>query len=151
MSPTNEVAREAVEQPLEFTDLKQLAPLTPDSLPFWQAAQEGILRLPRCQECSRLIVYPRSFCPHCQSDAVSWEEQAGDATVWSFTVVHHSRSPRWQALVPYIVAIVEFEPGARFTSRIVDCDPSDVRIGMSVEVKFVDQDGIRVPVFRPSR
>lgn len=130
--------------------LDPVAPLTPDSRRFWEGAASGILSLPRCCTCRRLIAYPRSFCPHCGADEVEWETLSGDATVYSFVVVHKSRNRDWTERAPYVPAIVEIEPGALLTTRIVDCDPSTVSVGMPVNVTFEKRpDGVTVPNFRP--
>jgi uncharacterized OB-fold protein len=139
-----------VDGTLAFSDLDPLAPLSPDSLPFWEGVQREELRLPRCRRCRRLIAYPRSFCPHCQFDQVTWETLDGTGSVWSFTVIHHSRQAVWEDVVPYVVAVVEVEPGARLTARLVECDPAAVAIGMPVRISFVERpDGLRIPVLRP--
>ena len=35
----------------------------PSSQPFWEAARQGRLMLPRCLACGRCHWYPRAFCP----------------------------------------------------------------------------------------
>ena len=55
---------------------------------------------------------------------------------------------------PYAVAEVELEeqPGLVIVTNIVDCDVSDVRIGLPVEVTFEDRSPeVTIPQFRPRR
>ena len=55
------------------------------------------------------------------------------------------------AASPYPVAVVELEeqPGLRITSTVVRCDPSEVAIGMPVELAWIDRDGVPLPAFEP--
>lgn len=55
--------------------------------------------------------------------------------------------------MPYVVAIVELveQEGLQLTTRIVNCDPGDVRIGMPVSIVFDDRDGVRLPLFEPDK
>ena len=53
--------------------------------------------------------------------------------------------------VPYILALVELDEGVKMFTNIVDCEPSNVQIGMSVEVTFVQANNqISVPYFKPA-
>jgi uncharacterized OB-fold protein len=74
---------------------------------------------------------------------------SGKGTVFSYTVSHQAFLP--DLAVPYVVAIVELveQDGLQLTTRIVNCDPDDVRIGMPVKVVFTDHDGVRLPFFEP--
>ena len=59
-----------------------------DTEPFWQAAKAGRLAAPQCADCGAFRLPPTPFCPACQSTAVNWVELSGDASVYSFAVVH---------------------------------------------------------------
>jgi len=55
--------------------------------------------------------------------------------------------------VPYIIAIVELEGGARIPTNLVgiDPDPEKIEVGMPVEVTFDDvTDDVTLPRFRPA-
>jgi uncharacterized OB-fold protein len=55
--------------------------------------------------------------------------------------------------IPYVVATVELdeEPGLMFLTQLVDCSEDDLRIGMPVEVTFVDlHPELTLPCFRPA-
>ncbi|MDP6953885.1 MAG: zinc ribbon domain-containing protein, partial [Alphaproteobacteria bacterium] len=47
----------------------------------------GRLRLQRCNDCEAWVFYPRSLCPHCQSESLAWHEPSGRGTVYSTSVV----------------------------------------------------------------
>lgn len=74
---------------------------------------------------------------------------SGRGTIYTFTINHQPFLPGLP--VPYVVAIVELseQEGLQLTTRIVNCKPEDVRIGMRVRVVFIDHDNIRLPLFEP--
>lgn len=43
------------------------------------------------------------------------------------------------------------QDGLRFTGTIVGCAPRDVRIGMPVELTWIERGGSPYPAFRPAR
>jgi uncharacterized OB-fold protein len=127
---------------------------SPDPLtaPYWEAAVERKLRLPRCRACEKWHFYPRSLCPHCGSADLEWRDAEGCGEVFSFSVIHRAPSPAFAADVPYVVAIVSLAEGPHLMTNIVGCAPGSVRIGMPVAVDFkVLDDGASLPVFRPAR
>jgi uncharacterized OB-fold protein len=88
------------------------------------------------------------MCPHCHS--VAWDEQhlAGTGRLYSYAVLHHPRSPRFE--YPVLAALVDLDEGVRIVTNLVGVEPSDIRIGMRLAVEFepTSDDGT-VPVFRP--
>jgi uncharacterized OB-fold protein len=53
---------------------------------------------------------------------------------------------------PIVAIIVDLEEGERMASTLVECKPEDVSIGMAVEaVIHEDEDGFKIPFFRPAR
>lgn len=120
-----------------------------DTRPFWEAAQRGRLQIQQCRSCRRHIFYPRVVCPHCMSDQIDWITASGRATVYSYTVVHRAPA-EFRDEVPYVVALVELDEGVRMMTRLVDCRPQDVSIGMALEVDFRPLTAeIALPYFRP--
>lgn len=61
---------------------------------------------------------------------------SGRGTVYSH-VVHHAPKVPGRSL-PFVVALVELEEGVRMLGELRGVDPSEVRIGMPVEVTFLD-------------
>jgi uncharacterized OB-fold protein len=55
--------------------------------------------------------------------------------VLTYTVIHQGQKG-FDAQVPYVMAIIEFEGGVTVLGQIVDCDPEDVAIGMEVKPVF---------------
>ena len=116
-------------------------PEVPDlSMPFWEAARDHKLIIPRCRPCNRFFWYPREACPNClESDSWEWQEVSGNARLHTFTIVYQPQHPAFQEDVPYVFAIVQLDEGVRLMSNVVDLDiPEDVEIDMRLRVKFDD-------------
>ncbi|MGH2506886.1 MAG: Zn-ribbon domain-containing OB-fold protein, partial [Ktedonobacteraceae bacterium] len=90
-----------------------------DSQPYWDGIAHGELRIQRCDACSRAVFYPRSLCPHCHSDQLSWFTATGKGTIYSYTVAHQAFGS-FASDAPYVIAIVELAEGARMMTRIID-------------------------------
>ena len=126
---------------------------TPDDFTrtWWDAAAEGRLLVSRCSTCGDAHYYPRPFCPSCGADTVSWEEASGDATLYTWSVVHQNDLPPFNERVPYVAAVVDLAEGPRMMTNVVDCAPDSLRVGMALHVTFLDiGEGVHVPVFRPA-
>ncbi len=118
--------------------------------PYWDAAGEGRLLIRRCAGCGRAHHYPREFCPYCWSEDVAWERASGDATLYTWSVVHRNDLPPFGDRVPYVAAVVDLAEGPRMMTEVVECAHGDLRIGMGLTVTFRET-GEAVPVFRPGR
>lgn len=116
-----------------------------DSKVFWEGVAQGKLLIQRCDACQRSIFYPRSICPHCFSDTLSWVEAQGAGTIYSYTVVHRAFGP-FAGQTPFVVALVDLAEGVRMMTRITGSEPAAVRIGAAVRVVFVEVDeGVSLP------
>ena len=117
---------------------------------FWDAAKHHKLLIQSCPDCGAQQSFPQSYCRNCLSEKITWSEASGRGKVYSYTVIHRPPSMKFQADVPYTVAIVELDEGVRMMSNIIGIDPEDVRVGMAVEVVFDDiTPTISLPKFRP--
>jgi uncharacterized protein len=121
----------------------------PETLPFWEAARERRLLLRSCTDCGRPHYYPRPFCPFCWSEKVEWVEASGDASLYTYSVVHVNDLPPFRDRLPYVAAVVELAEGPRMMTNLVGCTPDQVVIGMPLRVDFRDDGDFVVPVFRP--
>jgi uncharacterized OB-fold protein len=115
----------------------------PETLDFWRNAALGIFVVPRCNTCSKVHWHPRAHCPFCHGLDLTWEKSSGKGHVYSFTVIRRKDAP-------YLLAYVKINEGPILMTNIVDCELSDVYIGMPVKVGFRSaEQGRQVPVFRP--
>lgn len=122
----------------------------PEAVVWLEAARAQKLLIQRCDRCRSLQHYPRNVCAACGSIELDWIEASGRGVVHAFTVVHQNRLPGWADQTPYVVAMIDLEEGVRMTSNVVGCDPGEVRVGLPVEVTFVDDGQLMLPKFRPS-
>jgi len=129
-----------------------------DARPYWDAAAEGRLVLPRCTACATVIWFPRGFCPACGSLDVDWIELPGTGEVYSSAVARRGQGAYGEA-APYVVAYVELDlpegsaagPGPRVITNVVGCDPGSVSVGLRVEAVFDPTPGGTALVrFRPA-
>jgi hypothetical protein len=74
---------------------------------------------------------------------------SGRGTVFTYTVARRPTHPGFADKVPYIIAVVELAEGPKLTTNLVDIDPDDVVIGLSVEASFEDVDHATLVQFRP--
>jgi uncharacterized OB-fold protein len=129
---------------------KPLPVASPESTPFWQAAKEHRLLIPRCNACAKFWFPPSRLCPHCLSGDVGWQAVSGRGHVYSFVVFHRVYHPGFAGEVPYVVAIVELEEGPRMLTNIVGIPVDQVRCNMPVAVVFDDvSNEVAIPKFTP--
>ena len=100
----------------------------PEHQEYWDAAASGTLLLKKCNDCQQYHYYPRTFCPHCMSENVEWQEAKGTGVVYTYSVMRHG--------VPYAIAFIELDEGIRMMTNIVDCDLDTIHIGQKVQVVF---------------
>jgi len=131
-------------------DVIQLSP-SPSTEPFWAAAAEHHLVVPRCVSCRTFRFPPTPFCWKCRAQDVDWIEHDGRGAIYSFTVIRHGVIPQVKDALPFIAAVVELPGtnGCRLIGDVIDAEPDDVRIGAPVAVDWYDvREGTSVPVFR---
>jgi uncharacterized OB-fold protein len=124
---------------------------TPDSQPFWDGCNEGVLRIQKCGSCQSLRYPPGNRCSRCWSEESQWVTCPGEGTVHSFTVMRRAYHPGLIQEIPYVVAVVELAEGVRIITNIVGCTPEQVSVGMAVTATFPELvPGVRVAKFEPS-
>ncbi|MED5810877.1 OB-fold domain-containing protein [Mycolicibacterium sp. 050232] len=115
------------------------------SAPFWNATRERRLTMQRCGDCTRLVWYPRPFCPHCGGWNLRWEQLSGHGLIHAVSVHHRPALPALAERVPYAVVLVDLDEGARIMSNVFGGAPS---IGDPVTVTWSAlPDGRHLPIF----
>jgi len=132
-----------------FDMTKPMPEVQPWSMKFWEGTKEGKLLIQTCESCKSKIFYPRKYCPECWSDKLGWMQSSGKRTIYSFTTAYSMVEPRFMDELPYTIAYVDLDEGIRMMTRIVDCKPEDIKIGMKVEVVFTPRGDFSFPFFRP--
>jgi acetyl-CoA acetyltransferase/uncharacterized OB-fold protein len=130
--------------------VRPLPQLTPFNDWFWTSGADGHLRIQRCDDCASYVHPPVPICPRCRSRAWTATAVSGRATVVGFTVNSQQWLPGFEP--PYVVAevVLEEDRSVRLTTNVVGCDPHAVHVGMDVQVRFEEQDGVFVPLFEPT-
>ena len=123
---------------------------TRDSQPYWEGLRESRLLLQTCSECNVIRHYPRPMCSQCHSMKSEWTEASGTGQVHSWTITHHPFHPAFKESVPYVLVTVDLDEGVRMQSRFRGVEPTDLRIGLAVEVAFeAVTEEVTLPFFRP--
>jgi uncharacterized OB-fold protein/acyl dehydratase len=145
--------RTASQQPQEQPDERQLRPrpaLTQDNAFWFEGAREHRLLIQRCARCGRLRHPPGPMCPACHSYEWDTVDANGRGAVYSFVVNHYPQVPAFD--YPLAIGLIELEEGTRLVTNLIGVEPGDIRIGMPVEVEWVDHDpDLSLPAFKPRR
>jgi uncharacterized OB-fold protein len=123
----------------------------PDTRPLWEGTREQELRYPVCDDCHRVVWYPRAHCPSCGSLSLTWVTAPApvEGTVYTFTVVRRHGDPFFAARAPYVVAWIDLDAGPRLLSEVTDSDPDAVRIGDRVRLHWEVHEELSIPLFTP--
>lgn len=88
----------------------------------------GELRYQRCAHCASAVFPPRTLCPDCGAQKLSWERSTGDGTVYATTVVRGRDGA-------HNVVLVDLDDGFRMMSRVEGPASEDVAIGDRVRFR----------------
>ncbi len=125
-----------------------------DTKGFWEGCKAHELRILRCNACKTYVHTPAPICHQCNSMSLSWQKVSGKGKVFTFIVVHAPNLPGFNEDAPYVAAWIELaeQPGLKLISNVIGCKPSEVTVGMPVQVVFEDvTPEVTIPKFKPSR
>jgi len=114
--------------------------------PFWEGCQRGELLFQRCATCAAAVFEPAVVCGCCGSKQLRWERSRGEGSLYSWSVVHRPQTADFVA--PYGVVIVDLDEGFSMLSNVIDCDADELRMGLRLDVVFVNVAGRCMPYFR---
>ena len=132
-----------------------------DNQYFWDGARAHELRIQTCSACGEHYFPPTPRCWKCGGMDMSWIVASGRATLYSWAAPHYPQADGFR--YPVVAALVELEEGTRLVSNVVACTREDLRIGMPLELCWLDShpaivDGasdsrgaVSLPQFRPAR
>lgn len=89
-----------------------------------------------CADCAAAHARPQEFCPIC-GGTVSRQWSSGEGTVYSFTTQQRAGHPYFADVVPYTIALVDFDEGFR-TLADLTMPNGQPRIGQRVRVEYED-------------
>jgi uncharacterized OB-fold protein len=119
--------------------------------PYWAAAADHRLVMQYCAQCGFTGYPPVPSCPRCHTRELTWREVSGRGSVHAYTTVYHPVHPVMAESLPYTLVLVDLAEGPRMLTKLRDCAPEDVSVGLAVEVVYDDvTDGIALPQFRPA-
>ena len=133
---------------------KPLPQINDVTRPFWDAAAQRRLSMPRCRQCDAFTFPPRPTCGECGGTELGWTELSGRGRVYSFTVIRQvvggAAAKAFEPDIPYVVAWIDLAEGPRIMTNIVNVDPAVVYVGLPVEVYFERvSDHAALPFFTP--
>jgi uncharacterized OB-fold protein len=124
---------------------------------------EGGVRLMsnKCGSCGAYFFpkYHEQHRPGCSRQGIESTLLSKGGRLASHTIQHYMPPPPFRAnetIVPYAVGLVEFPEGIQVAGIVVDCQPDQLKIGMTMEtttmVLYTDDEGQSVVTwaFRPS-
>jgi uncharacterized OB-fold protein len=122
------------------------------SVPFFEAAERGVLALQRCEACQTFLHPVRGRCTSCGDTRIQWVEASGRGRIWGHGRLRRSYLPELEGKLPLSLVLVDLDEGVRFASRLAIGEDGNVRVGDRVAVVFERlADGSAVPVFRRER
>ena len=127
------------------------AATTPDNLWWFEALNNGELRVQRCTDCSRLRHPAGPMCPGCHS--LKWDSVPGAATgtIHSFVVVHYPAIPSLDYPLPVVLVDLDGMPGIRVVMNAADSPLESLTVGAAVRIEVrnagpdADPASIRLP------
>ena len=133
---------------------KPLPQINAVTRPFWEAAAQRRLSMPRCRSCAAFVWPPRPTCGECGDADLQWTPLSGRGSVYSFTIIRQvvggAASRAFEPDIPYVVAWIDLDEGPRMVSNLVGCPIEEVTIGMAVEVVFEQASAdVWLPKFKP--
>jgi uncharacterized OB-fold protein len=121
----------------------------PDNDGFWAAVGAGTIQLRSCDNCGTVFVLPLPSCPECGSDRLTLRESEGSGSLYSWVVVHIPFGDGLAEQVPYVVAAVELDEGARIFARLEGVDHESLEDGLRIRATFPVEEGRPPIVFVP--
>ncbi|MDR7076067.1 putative OB-fold protein [Neobacillus niacini] len=130
---------------------RPLPVINQDNRWHWEKLKEGIFVIQECAGCKTRRWPIAPVCYHCFSKEVELIQCEGIGTIDSWVVFHHSYYPYFADKLPYIVVQVKLAEGIRVTANLLNIDPSEVKIGMSVRLTYqqVLNSDVILPQFVP--
>ena len=123
----------------------------PESIPFWEGTRKHHLMIQKCNECGHHWFPPSTVCTECGSNNIEWVQSSGKGKIFSFVIFHRLYHKGWDGEIPYVVAVIELEEGARLLSNIINTPPDNVKCDMPVKVVFEEAtNNLTLPKFTPA-
>lgn len=118
--------------------------------PFFENLRAGRLTTTRCPSCQRDFWPPRTVCPLCHSNTLEWVDLPSNGTVRGFSIQNSGALPG--LALPLVFARVKLTDQVGIVARVIEVDPAEIEVGMTVEMVVVPAPRDRVMwAFRPKK
>jgi uncharacterized OB-fold protein len=124
-----------------------------DNKEFYRGWLQRKLLLNRCDSCGTWHHPPKPVCPKCWSFHVTPTEVSGKGNIFLLIGLYQGPlAPDVDYSKKYPVAAVQLieQPGLRYASTVINIAAEDLRIGMPVELRWIQRYGVPFPVFQPT-
>lgn len=118
-----------------MTDNGILPKAGPDDAFFWEGLRRGKALLQKCLECERVRFPPSPRCTSCGAAHSATVEASGGGSVYSWIVANRAFHPDFSASVPFILATIDLDEGARIAGELRTPTES-VHAGLRVRIAF---------------
>ncbi len=110
----------------------------------WRLKQQRYrLEGAQCAHCRQRFFPPRPVCPECGGRDMRPYTFKGRGKLYSYSTVYQAPQG-FESYAPYVVGLVGLEEGPLVTAQVCDVDPSELRVGMPLEMvtrKLFEQGG----------
>jgi uncharacterized protein len=103
---------------------------------FWAHLRAGKLMIQHSSSTGEYVFYPRLIAPGSGADDLEFVEVSGFGTIYSTTIMRRPAKHGGDDNV----AVVDLDEGVRMLTRVVDCAPDEVHIGMRVQAVIAGVD-----------
>ncbi len=88
----------------------------------------------RCKRCGTVQYPPQRVCAGCQAKDQFEDYRLSDkrGRIFTYAIDYLTSSKE----VPSLIGVVDFEGGGRIMCEVTECEPSEMRVGMEVEMCF---------------
>lgn len=91
----------------------------------------------RCEDCRQIHFPAMDTCPYCAGNRCEIVRLSNRGNLFAFTIVENS-PPGYRGKVPYGFGVVELSDGIRVVSRLTECRPDRMRVGMPMRMVVED-------------
>jgi len=99
---------------------------------FVEQLKNGKLMGTKCKRCGLKYLPPRAHCK-CGAVEMEWFEAQPQGKLLSYTMVTFAPESM-SKYSPYIVAVAELEGGLRLLAQLTGVSPSNLKVGMPIQV-----------------
>ena len=119
-----------------------------DSKTYWESAKKNKLMIQHAKKSNEYFLYSRQLNKNIDDNDLEWIEAKGKGKIYSYTIVNTPAGPAFVDEVPYVVASIILDEGARIIGNIINSNVKNIKIGKKVKVIFDKQnEDLTIPKF----